>query len=183
MTNIFTLLSIIYAEGIISVINAVPIEGQTCFARRHLACVVQVVGALTTGTICIAASLQGHAPCYVEIVVAVAACQVVTGDDGHRFAQFRNVGQSYDKARESHVEAHVSVECRAISLALRTSWLGEEELTARSLDGAPFAHRFAGTVELRNAGDGRKRKAGWQRTIFVACQLTIARREDKTHSS
>ena len=117
--------------------------------------VVEVVDALTTGAAGETSLLKGKPTGYGVVGIAVAASQVVTGDDGEVAAQLGDVGQAYDETGEPHVEAGVSVEGRAVGLACAGE-VAEKELVSTGIDGdsTPLPGTIEGGVELGDAVDG-----------------------------
>ena len=87
-------LSVVDGECVVAVVDTVTEKVDAGITLADLTDVVQVVCALATGTVSLSACLQGEAFGYAAVAEAVAACQIVAGDDGLRGANLGDAGEA-----------------------------------------------------------------------------------------
>ena len=100
-----TYLLVLYGERVVAIEDTVTEEVDATLALTDLPQVVEVVGALASAACGCTPGVEVETLGYAVRVVAVAACQVVAGDDGTFAAHFGNVGESHEEAAQTHVEA------------------------------------------------------------------------------
>ena len=100
-----TNLLVLYGERVVAIEDTVTEEVDATLALTDLPQVVEVVGAMAGAACGSTTGVEGETLGYAVRVVAVAACQVVAGDDGTFAGHFGNVGESHEEAAQAHVKA------------------------------------------------------------------------------
>lgn len=153
---------------------------QESLARRafgHESFGVQVVGALAARASCRARCCQFQAWRRVALLVAVAAGQVVAGNDGLVLPYLGHVGQAGNQAAaQSQIQALVVLQGSQVD-GVRSCRAGEEHTLARLVqgDGAPFPRTVQACEQHGRAGYGREREIGGQVAELIACQPVATR--------